>query len=77
MNLNFLPENEKLLLLQFRPLQRHHVEEGLAVLVPAVYELLQVGRLGVDKLGGSQHVRDKVLVAELCCDHHGVVTFKR
>ena len=74
MNLNFFPEDEKLLLLQLRPLQGHHVEQGLAVLVPAVYELLQVGGLRVDKLRGSQHVRDKVLVTELGRDHDRVVT---
>ena len=56
MDLNFLPKYQEFLFLQLGTLERHHVQEGLAVFVPAVYELLQVGRLRVDELGRPQHV---------------------
>ena len=75
MNLNFFPQDEQFLLLQLRSLEGHHVEEGLAVFVPAVYELLQVGGLRVDKLARPQHVRHQVLVAQLGGNHHGVVSW--
>ena len=49
------------------------MEQGLVVVVPAVDELLKVGRLRVDELARPEDVRHQVLVAQLGGNHHGVV----